>query len=166
MVCKLKWINHKILTTTAIYVGTGSVVAGICGYIGSTLPDRLEGRPPKDSAEYWKWRQRHRRFTHWTVPYLFVMLCCLWIRKEIPLDTHLLELCNVIFYISMGALLHIIEDGICGKVPLINYNQRIGLRLFRVGSWKEYALVYTLIVGMLLYRFQDYLWNIINNNLR
>ena len=53
----------------------------------------------------------------------------------------------------VGALLHIIEDGICGKVPLIWRKRKIGIKLFRVGSSWEYFISYTICVAALYYKF-------------
>jgi hypothetical protein len=45
---------------------------------------------------------------------------------------------SVLTWLFVGALLHIAEDAVCGKVPGIFPMQKIGIRLFTVGSFREY----------------------------
>ena len=63
------------------------------------------------------------------------------------------EIAQVPIFVCVGALLHIIEDGICGKVPLIWRKRKIGIKLFRVGSSWEYFISYTICVAALYYKF-------------
>ena len=65
----MKWANHKLVTTVVVFAGTGNFLYAEYSFFGSVLPDRLEGKPPKESKAYWKWRSKHRQKTHWTVPY-------------------------------------------------------------------------------------------------
>ena len=41
-------------------------------------------------------------------------------------------------FVMAGAILHIIEDAVCGKVPLIYLTEKVGVKLFSVGSFSEY----------------------------
>ena len=41
-------------------------------------------------------------------------------------------------YFAVGALLHIAEDAVCGKVPLLTPGDKHGVKLFAVGSFAEY----------------------------
>lgn len=63
------------------------------------------------------------------------------------------EIAQIPIFVCVGALLHIIEDGICGKVPLIWRKRKIGIKLFRVGSSWEYFISYTICVAALYYKF-------------
>ena len=48
---------------------------------------------------------------------------------------------SVLTWLFLGALLHIAEDAVCGKVPLLFPTQKTGIRLFTVGSFREYLFV-------------------------
>ena len=56
-------------------------------------------------------------------------------------DSLLLTACGM-----AGALLHILEDALCGEVPLIFPGEKIGLKLFKVGSFTEYFFAAGLIL--------------------
>ena len=49
-------------------------------------------------------------------------------------------------FILLGALFHIAEDALCGKVPLLHPKKKVGVRLFRVGSFGEYILALVLVL--------------------
>jgi inner membrane protein len=49
-------------------------------------------------------------------------------------------------YLCLGALLHIAEDALCGKVPFITPWQKIGVKLFSVGSVTEYLFAIVLVL--------------------
>ena len=57
----MKWANHKLVTTVVVFAGTGNFLYAAYSFFGSVLPDRLEGKPPKESKAYWKWRSKHRQ---------------------------------------------------------------------------------------------------------
>ena len=46
-----------------------------------------------------------------------------------------------------GALLHILEDAVCGKVPLVYLTKKTGLKLFKVGSFREYFFAIFLVLA-------------------
>lgn len=117
------------------------------------LPDRLEGKPPKESKAYWKWRSKHRQNTHWTVPYLAIIAILFYLHEVGVLQDLSWEIAKLPIFVCVGALLHILEDGICGKVPLIWRKKKIGIKLFRVGSSWEYFISYTICVAALYYKF-------------
>lgn len=52
---------------------------------------------------------------------------------------------NLFFYAFLGPIFHILEDAVCGKVPLVSLKKRHGVRLFTVGSFKEYFFVISFI---------------------
>lgn len=45
--------------------------------------------------------------------------------------------------------MHIAEDAVCGKVPLLTPYQKVGVRLFKVGSVPEY--LFTIAAVLLCY---------------
>ena len=53
---------------------------------------------------------------------------------------------SVLTWLFIGALLHIAEDAVCGKVPGVTPTQKLGIRLFTVGSFREYAFVLFCII--------------------
>ncbi len=152
----MKWANHKLVTTVLVYVGTGNFLYAAYSFLGSTLPDKLEGRPPKEKKAYWKWRSKHRQTTHWTLPYLAVILLLVGLHEHgflNGLNGWAWEIAKVPLFIAVGALLHIFEDSICGKVPLIWRKKKIGIKLFRVGSSWEYFISYMICLAALYYKF-------------
>ena len=52
--------------------------------------------------------------------------------------------------------MHIAEDGICGKVPLSTPHKKYGIKLFKVGSWREYFFAALIIAICLFARFGDF----------
>ena len=48
---------------------------------------------------------------------------------------------TILRWMLLGALMHIAEDAVCGKVPFLLPSQKIGVRLFTVGSFREYLFV-------------------------
>ena len=149
----MKWANHKLVTTVVVFAGTGNFLYAAYSFFGSVLPDRLEGKPPKESKAYWKWRSKHRQNTHWTVPYLAIIAILFYLHEVDVLKDLFWEIAQIPIFVCVGALLHIIEDGICGKVPLIWRKRKIGIKLFRVGSSWEYFIIYTICVSYLYYKF-------------
>ena len=77
----MKWANHKLVTTVVVFAGTGNFLYAAYSFFGSVLPDRLEGKPPKESKAYWKWRSKHRQNTHWTVPYLAIIAILFYLHE-------------------------------------------------------------------------------------
>ena len=149
----MKWVNHRLLTTVLVYSATDSFIYAACGFVGSTLPDYLEGRPPRDKKAYWQWRSRHRRTTHWSVPYLTVIMALMVLHQQLLLESWVWYAAKLIIFVNVGALLHILEDAVCGKVPLISRTGKIGIKLFRVGSAFEYLFTYMVCLIALWYRF-------------
>ena len=122
--------------------------------VGAVLPDRVEGSPPKESKAYWKWRKNHRTWSHYPLIYILLIIAAQAVKNyflEPTLDFTL----NLITYALVGALLHITEDGICGKVPIFTPRKKYGLKLFKVGSWREYFFATLIILICLFVRFGD-----------
>ena len=149
----MKWVNHQLVTTVLVYAATDSILYAGYSFLGSVLPDILEGRPPKESKAYWKWRSKHRKNTHWTVPYLAIIALLLYLNKEAILIGWYWEFAKIPLFVAVGSLLHILEDSICGKVPLFSRKKKIGIKLFRVGSGREYLVAYAICLAALYYRW-------------
>ncbi len=140
----MKWINHQVVTGVIMYAVTENLLIAVCGMAGAILPDRVEGNPRRGILS-WGWRSRHRGWSHWPLLYIALMGVLLkwqgipplaalsfseFAAAEHPVAIGL-SLC-------IGALLHILEDAVCGKVPVLTPNHKYGIRLFAVGSMGEY----------------------------
>ena len=152
----MTWLSHKILSGSFVYAITGSGIAAFFTAAGSIIPDAMEGLPNKNN--YSKWRKNHRQITHWFIPYLVggVILFAFAILNGVH-EVSTTTIRNLIRYnhnefkfavisyavafIAVGALLHCMQDAICGTIPSINPTKRIGKRFFVVRSPKEYVLV-------------------------
>ena len=143
----MKWLNHEVVTGVIVYTATNDVLCSIYAMAGAVIPDKLEGNPGTGSA-YWRWRSRHRGWSHWPMIYIAVggtlheyMAAggeALWQTPAV-----------IGFYLMAGALLHIAEDAVCGEVPLLRPDRKAGLKLFKVGSVAEY--LFALAVVLLCY---------------
>lgn len=149
----MKWISHKLVSGSLVFMATGDVPCTIAAMLGSIFPDLIEGRPETDG-----WRSRHRRNSHWFVPYAVVaaiMFVQVWSVGVVTFRGagimeifSLLQGSHTAFYglcafFAVGALCHIGEDAICGRVPSFNPKKRIGARFFKVGSAAEYMISLT-----------------------
>ena len=53
--------------------------------------------------------------------------------------------------ISFGAIMHILQDAISGKVPLLNPKRKsFGVRLIPVRSFMEFAVTFLITLGLFL----------------
>jgi len=150
----LKWINHQIVTGFIVCTVTDDALFTASSIVGAVIPDRVEGSPPKDSSAYWKWRKRHRTWSHYPPIYLALIGVAQVAQDYYPEPT-LTFAVNLITYALVGALLHIAEDGICGKVPIFTPHKKHGIKLFKVGSWREYFFAAVIISICLFVRFGD-----------
>lgn len=139
----MRWVNHQAVTGMAVYMLTGDFVYTACAMAGSVLPDRVEGKPWQ-AKNYWAWRKQHRGRSHWFAPYAMAAYV-FWSIAFGPWK----ELALIGFFLMFGALCHLFEDALCGQIPLWGSRLRIGIRLFRVGSFAE--CVVSLILIALLY---------------
>ncbi len=150
----MKWINHQIVTGFIIYAATDDALFVASGILGAVLPDKVEGSPPKESKAYWKWRKRHRTWSHYPPLYLAIIAGLQYAKFYYP-DPMLELALNLLTYMLIGALLHIAEDGICGKIPIFTPHNKHGIKLFKVGSWREYFFALLIICACLFYRFGE-----------
>lgn len=152
----MKWLNHQIATGFIVYAATNDALFVAASVAGAVLPDKVEGSPPKESKAYWKWRKKHRTLSHYP-PLYFLLLIIAHVAK-IYLQNPLAEIIlNIASYILIGALLHIAEDALCGKVPILSTKKKHGLKLFKVGSWRENIFTALIICASVAYSFRGYL---------
>ena len=158
----MKWINHQIVTGFIVGTATDDAIFTASSIVGAVLPDRVEGSPPKENKAYWKWRKNHRTWSHYPPIYIALIAAAQVAKSLIPNPYNLIP--TLITYALVGALLHIAEDGICGKVPIFTPRKKYGIKLFKVGSRLEYFFVVLIILGCLFARFGDieFLLNQIN----
>lgn len=146
----MKWINHQIVTGFVVAAATDDALLTASAIVGSVIPDRVEGSPPRDSSAYWKWRSRHRTWSHYPLIYLALIGAVHFAKDYFPDATLALNLATGAL---IGALLHIAEDALCGKVPVFTPHRKHGLKLFKVGSWREYFVAALIIAACLFARF-------------
>ena len=159
----MKWINHQITTGFIVYAATNDALAVAASIAGAVLPDKVEGTPPKESKAYWKWRKNHRMLSHYPPLYFFLLAIAQGVK--IYFQNPVAEIfCNIASYVLIGALLHIAEDGICGKVPIFSTKKKHGLKLFKVGSWQEYFWAFMIIAACVAFSFREILNAEINFN--
>lgn len=148
----MKWINHKVFTSCIILIVTENPLYALYSIPGAVLPDWVEGQPPEGSG-YWEWRSRHRGLSHWFVPYLGALFLVYYLKQtEFPFWGYPF-LGDLGIFVMVGALMHIAEDGLCGRVPLFSLRKRYGIRLFSVGSFFEYVFCYGLLALVYFIKF-------------
>jgi len=132
----MKWINHQIITTSLAFAMTQSISFTLGAFVGSTLPDKLEGNFNKQITF-----QNHRQLTHWFVPYAITFIILLSIVLIVwPLPTGLNLFSKVTLGGLFGCLAHIAEDAVTGTVPGIQKEQRIGKAYIQPHSYQEYIV--------------------------
>ena len=137
----MKWTSHISLTATIAYAVTADPMLTAAAAVGAVLPDKIEGTPK--SIGWSTWRSRHRGWSHWPMLYIALIGGLMQARQYFFYDAAFFA---VLAWIFGGALLHIAEDAVCGKVPLLYPTQKVGIRLFTVGSLREYLFVLVCIV--------------------
>lgn len=130
--------GHRLSTTALILGTTGSPLAALFGFFGSTFPDSSE------YVIFGKRRNRwHRRWTHWFIPWAGLAYVCFkrsgWIIPRISslidgTGAHYDLWACVGFWVT-GCLLHIIEDAWCGTIPfLLPWKRSIGVHVFHMSK--------------------------------
>ncbi len=150
----MKWISHQIVTGFLVYAATDNALFVASSVIGAVIPDRVEGSPPRESRAYWKWRRNHRTWSHYPPIYFALIIATQFAKTQFPNPAAEILL-TLLTYILIGALLHIAEDSICGKVPVFKPRKKHGLKLFKVGSWQEYFCVALIIGACLAFRIDE-----------
>lgn len=160
----MRWQNHIIVTGILTYIFTDNLLISLSTSLGAILPDKLEGKPPdsrKDYKGYWRWRSNHRRFTHWFFPYLLGIVALKFFVWNGEIEPKMYFMSDFLFYVFLGAIIHIFEDSLCGKVPVFNLKRKkgVGLELFKVGGFGELFYSCLLIAGA--YMLKNFLNKII-----
>lgn len=163
----MKWYSHKLTTGAIMYAITGNPIAAYITAAGSIIPDAVEGFP--DETNYNQWRKNHRRLSHWAIPY-FIAAVVLYLFASwsggLSIINHFsfrslshfrpaqyAAVAYIFSLLSFGAVCHVIEDAICGKVPALDPKERIGVKLFYVGSPNEYLLVIPFSLALIYLRY-------------
>lgn len=144
----MKWANHQVVTGVIVYAATEDFLLTVYSMAGAVLPDKLEGNPR--SSDYWSWRSRHRGWSHWPMLYLALIAVLLESERGHWAIWNSWDLSLLGIYLCIGALLHIAEDAVCGKVPFIMPKQKIGVKFFEVGSVAEYLFAIAVVIGCYL----------------
>ncbi len=145
------------MTFAMVFLMTRNIIASVISTLSSTLPDIIEGKgflEDQNSVQYKRWRRRHRTWTHWFVPYATILLACLVVGADMR-GNHVQIVAFMVSFLMVGALLHILQDAICGKVPLLKPSKKdFGVRLFTVGSIAETVVVLSgVCAGIAFYVF-------------
>ena len=146
----MKWTSHISLTATIAYAVTADPMLTAAAAVGAVLPDKIEGTP--QSIGWRTWRSRHRGWSHWPMLYIALIGGLMQAQQYFFYDAAFFA---VLTWIFGGALLHIAEDAVCGKVPLLYPTQKVGIRFFTVGSFREYLFVIFCII--VVYAVQHFL---------
>ncbi len=143
----MKWVDHQVLTGVIVYAATDDLLLTVYSMAGAIFPDKVEGSPR--AGNYWSWRSRHRGWSHWPVLYLGIIFFLSHLEEMQLTSLPTADLVTIGTYICIGALLHIAEDAVCGRVPFLTPYHKVGIRLFKVGSVTEY--LFTIAAVLLCY---------------
>lgn len=161
----MKWSSHRAVTFTSVLCLTSNLPVAVVSAMGSVFPDEIE------FILFSNWQKHHRKTSHW-IP-LYLMICAviymllthfgmlirsvndIYIIMNMPyLMGMLFAGGNILFWFFFGCIFHILEDSVCGTIPLTSPNDKTKfIRLFYVGTIKEYVCVYTFCGLLLFYHF-------------
>lgn len=139
----MKWVTHEVVTGAAVFSLTGDALASLYSMAGAIVPDKIEGGPLRGLRL--KLFGGHRGWSHWPMAYLLIALVFSRAEELVPALSELGEIKRIGLFLAVGALFHIGEDALCGKVPFILPTQKIGVKLFKVGTVMEYIVAIILI---------------------
>ena len=171
------WKSHQVVTAVTVYAATRNVPATVITTAASVFPDWIEFYVP-----FTRWESIHRTYSHFWMFYFFslVFLYHVMNASGIPIFTSVGEyisalkifksevggdapfymvasffplFCNIGFWFLIGCLMHIAEDAICGRIPILRPTQRAHIvRIFYTGGISEGIFVglYTLILGLFI----------------
>ncbi|MFN3995770.1 MAG: metal-dependent hydrolase [bacterium] len=149
----MKWISHKIITLSFVFLATNDPVASFISALGSTFPDYIEGYHKGRIPKY------HRTISHWFVWYIILTAFFFLLAKgnvSLKEFNFIFNMYSIAFWYFFGAFLHVIQDSITGKIPLFNpFVKDFSLKLFDTGSFYEYLLS-LLMLFLFLYKIFDY----------
>lgn len=147
--------NHRMVTSSFVFAFTLSVPATIIACASASFPDRIEKII----------RVNHRTYSHWFPFYLIPMIVIYtylinqgtflmdyseWL-SAIQSGNKILIGMNMGFWFLLGGLAHIIEDSVCGRIPLVNPTKaKPYFKFFETDSWFEnlFAIGISLLILM------------------
>ena len=139
-ICSLTGVSHSIVTFATLFVATHNVFIAGSATLGSLFPDKSEGL---------FWQSSHRSYSHWFVLYV-AALAFFWTPDVLSVkgmqvwQVGIVQMMRLFFFwFFAGALLHILEDAICGPVPFLYPTKRTTVfpRLFKTASVGECLFV-------------------------
>ena len=139
-ICSLTGVSHSIVTFATLFVATHNVFIAGSATLGSLFPDK---------SEVLFWQSSHRSYSHWFVLYV-AALAFFWTPDVLSVtgmqvwQAGIVQMMRLFFFwFFAGALLHILEDAICGPVPFLYPTKRTTVfpRLFKTGSVGECLFV-------------------------
>jgi inner membrane protein len=142
----MRWYSHRIIGVgTALLSGGGLAAMGLA-YLGSTLPDVVEGKSPREGAFFFKyrmkkWRGTHRGSSHWFGWYILLALISFYFYP-------------VLMWLGIGALTHLAADSCTPMgVPLYPFSKKkmMSLKLFTTGSLTEIIFTSALLIFLIFY---------------
>ena len=155
----MTWKSHRITTFAVVTALTGNLFAGVISSYASHLPDKIEFsllRSPVLRGKY------HRTYTHWLLAYLIIAVVLFSYMAAnniqflgfVTISSMTVEnlLINLLLYVTLGCIMHILEDAPCGKVPVFFPKSKLTIcpRLFKVGTISEYIFTTVICVVSLL----------------
>lgn len=162
-------VSHAIMSFAVVYGVTGKVVPASLASAGALFPDWIE------RVVYGKkWMKHHRTWSHWFVPYLGLAWWLSRYMEEFPLSSILkrmggtvylslgwptaeMALGFVSFWLVVGCLLHVLEDGFFGPIPLFVpwRRHRLILQLFKTGGVAESIISRLSLILAVIFRYLD-----------
>ncbi|SMG36676.1 LexA-binding, inner membrane-associated putative hydrolase [Dethiosulfovibrio salsuginis] len=162
-------VSHAIMSFALVYGATGKAVPASLASAGALFPDWIE------RVVYGKkWMKHHRKWSHWFVPYLGLAWWLSRYIEGIPLPSILkklegtlylsldvptveLALGFLFFWLVVGCLLHILEDGFFGPIPvLIPWRRhRLVYQLFKTGGMAERIISRLALISAVVLRYVD-----------
>ena len=146
----MKWVNHQAVTGVLAYAVTDDLLFTIGAVYGAIIPDKIEGR---------RKILTHRGISHYPLLYIVLFFGLLQYFNIDNVQSAILsenQPLRMVFALIFGALCHIAEDALCGKVPTITPKIKCGVRLFKVGTFQEYIIVIFLIILIYLMKYCYY----------
>lgn len=142
----MKWQSHRIIGISAAVLIGGGVVGVILSYIGSTLPDIIEGKTPQEGAWFFKsrmrsWSKSHRGSSHWAGWYITLALA----------GYHIYP---VFMWLGIGSLTHLLADALTPMgVPVYPFSKKkmVTLNLFATGSVTEVIFTSGMLISIIYY---------------
>lgn len=158
----MKWVNHQLVTSSAVLALTGSPVMAVLAGGMSPLPDKIDhlcgafGRTPikiishREHSHYWLYwvivavlaYMELRNNNLWLLDAMdYIALAKLFLSGNFSTVGEFL-LPNLMFWGAVGSLFHIFEDFFSGKgIPLV-FPHKISphIHLYTVGRFSEYIV--------------------------